>query len=376
MEPKTFVQGYNTVVDGGLRRRHSRTVLELFSNLSDRTFALAGYASKRPRFFDGNFDSPDPDRVFMRGYGDNFLWSLGREYLNWGPAYSGSLILSDNSAAFLQARGAKEIDFGKFFGRIKITQFASTMRDGGKNLYLFGRRYERPISRRWHLGISETAKTSTTPNPLILAMPFYLYQHIFNEVDEEFNSLYAADLLYQMKGGNQAYLEFLIDDVTAPRIFGDRFDRPRKTGWILGYYDPRLFGGRRLSTFRAEYIFVDRLTYEATRPGFPELAYTHNTDIIGHPIGANAKALYLRGEQYLSSRLSLIAEYLNQQQTDPGPPEREQRRVLSLALAYDTSKDDSIGIRIAPFKIAPPGLPSDSGTTFEVRWTSRSLFDM
>ena len=338
-----------------------------FLNLSSNTFAIATIADKEEKFFHELRESSTPDKVFLRGVDGNFVWSIGREHLSWGPAYSGSLILSDNVRPFLQARGAKEVDFGKLFGRVKITQFVSSFKDEGQTLYLFGRRYEKRLSDRWHAGISETAKVGTMPNPLILVVPFYLYQYMFIDIDEEFNVLCAADVSYRTGGGPEIYGELVIDDVTAPRIFGDRFGRPRKTGYTIGIYIPEVFHGDRPSTFRAEYIFVDRLTYAQTRDDFPELAYTYKGDVIGHPIGRNAKALYLRGEQYLSNRFSVIGEYLNRQQTDPGSPERGQRRVLSLMAAYDIAPDKSIALRVAPYKIIPAAGATQDGTEYELR---------
>lgn len=339
-----------------------------FLNLSDRVFGIATAADKEDKFFHEFRDDPTLDKAFLRGFDSNFVWSIGREYLNWGPAYTGSLILSDNSPALIQVRAAKEIDFGKLFGRVKITQFVSTFEDNDQSLYLFGRRYEKRLSDRWHAGISETAKVSDTPNPLILVLPFYLYQHIFIDIDEEFNTLYAADLSYRTRGGCELYGELVVDDITQPRIFGrPKYDRPRKTGWTVGFYTPKLFGGERPSNFRAEYIFVDRLTYEATRADFPELAYTQDGDIIGHPIGANANALYLRGEQYLSDKLSIIAEYLSQRQTESGAPERGRKEILSLTAAYDIAPDKSIAVRVAPYDIVTAAGVVQDGTKYEVR---------
>jgi len=337
-------------------------------HLSGSGFVMATAADEEDKFFQELRDSPTPDKAFIRGFDGSFVWSIGREYLSWGPSYAGSLILSDNSPAFVQARGAKEYDFGKLFGRVKITQFVSNFRDSGENLYLFGRRYEKRLSGRWHAGISETAKLSFTPNPLILVMPYYLYQHIFDEVDEEFNTLYGADLSYRARNGSQAYCELVIDDITQPRILGrPKYGRPRKTGYIAGFYIPKVLPGNRLSTFRAEYIYIDRLTYEATRPNVPELAYMYKGDIIGHPIGPNANALYMRGEQYLSDRLSLIAEYFNQRQTDPRDPQQGRRRVVSLMAAYDIAPDKSIAVRVAPYKTGPLEGPAEKGTEYELR---------
>ncbi|MDO8683586.1 MAG: capsule assembly Wzi family protein, partial [Armatimonadota bacterium] len=342
-----------------------------FAKISPRAFATVTLAQKEEKFYHDMRQSPTPDKAFVKGFNGNFVWSLGREYLNWGPSYTGSLILSDNSSPFIQARGVREIDLGWFIGRIKITEFGSMLEEGGDNLYLFGRRYEKPISKSWHFGISETVKTSKVPNPAILVLPFFLYQHIFNgpgsETDVSFNTLYSADLLYQMQGGAQIYGDYLVDDMSSPKIFGRRFDRPNKRGYTLGFYAPKALPGEHLSTFRAEYIRINRQTYEATRSDHPELAYTHGGDIIGSAIGPNAEAIYLRGEHYLSDKWSLIGEYLNHRQKDPGEPASPHTRSFSLLAAYDIAPDKSVGLRISSFRESPPGESAQSGTGYEVR---------
>ncbi|MCX6375920.1 MAG: hypothetical protein NTU88_07825 [Armatimonadetes bacterium] len=121
-----------------------------FSSFSDRAFGIATIADREDKFFETVRYSTQPDKVILRGYDSNFIWSVGREYQNWGPAYSGSLILSDNSAPFWQARGIKEIDLGKLIGRLKITESLSVFEDKGQMLYLFGRRYERPLRSEEH----------------------------------------------------------------------------------------------------------------------------------------------------------------------------------------------------------------------------------
>lgn len=338
-----------------------------FLHLSSRAFAIATVADREERFMHKPHGSPTVDKAFVRMYGRNFTLSVGREYQNWGPVYSGSLILSDNAPAFWQLRGVKEVSLGNPLGRIKITQFASVFEDNELTLYLFGRRYEKELSERWHLGISEAAKLSKTPNPLILILPFYAYQHLFLDTDEEFNALYAVDATCQLSDNCQIYGEFLIDDVTSPAIFGKHSKRPRKTGRALGVYFPTLVAGKRVSTLRAEYISIDRLTYTATREEFPELAYTHDHQVIGSPIGQNGRAVYIRGEHYLSDKVSLIGEYLNQTQKDPGDPERPKERTVSVTFGYDPAPDKSISLRVAPSKIATPDGNHRSDTRTDIR---------
>lgn len=337
-----------------------------FARLAPRVFAVATFSDKEEKFFQQTRPVPSPSKLFVRGTDSGYFWSVGRESLDWGPAYSSSVILSDNSPAFTQIRGSREIEFGKIFGRVKVTEFAATFRHEGPRAYLFGRRYEKPFHHNWHLGISETAKTNFAPNPLIAVLPFYLYQAMFIKNDARINTLYSTDLTYLADNGTQTYAELVVDDMTAPRFLRphNSFSRPRKAGLVAGFYTPKLFHDDRLSTFRAEYIVIDGLTYSATRVEVPELAYTHDGQIIGHPIGPNAKAIYLRGERYFSDKFSAIAEYFNQWQTASGDPERGHRRVVSLTAAYDIRPDMSVAIRIAPFNTALPGVPSESGTKY------------
>lgn len=337
-----------------------------FINLSSGMFGMATGTNRRERFFHEPVKETKLDKVSIRGATPGLQWAVGREYLNWGPGYSGSLILSENSPAFWQGRVSGDVNFGKLLGRMKITQFVSPFTDEGKNVYLLGRRYEKPVGDRWRVGISETAKVSSLPNPLILVLPYYLYQHVFDEVDEEFNCLYSADLSYYSKGGVRVYGELLVDDMTAPRIFGSRFKRPRKTGYLAGFYMP-VTVGKQPSTLRAEYIFIDRRTYEATRSDHPEMAYSHEGDIIGHPIGPNANAVYARWDQKVSDSMSIIGEYLNQWQTERGVPERGSRRVISLQLSWDIAPDKSVSVRVAPYKECAVGGTVAEGTSYEAR---------
>lgn len=370
MGPDAFPLGYvrgtlteNTAGDTGSAVQYRATG---FAHLAPHAFALGTVSDREDKFFQQTRLDKTFSKLFIRKIDSGSFWSVGREYLDWGPAYSGSAILSENSPAFTQIRGSREIEFGKILGRVKVTQFATTFQHEGPRTYFFGRRYEKPFNRNWHLGISETAKTNFAPNPLIAVLPFYLYQAVFIKDDAKINTLYSTDLTYLANNGMQAYAEVVVDDMTAPRFLRphNSFTRPRKAGVVAGFYTPDVFHDDRPSNFRAEYVTIDRLTYGATRPEFPELAYTHDGQTIGHPIGPNAKAIYLRGERYFTDKLSVIAEYFNQWQSRSEDPQRGHRRVVSLTAAYDIRPDTSVALRIAPFETAPPGLPSESGTKY------------
>ncbi len=338
-----------------------------FLNISDSMFAICTVAEHEDKVFHVLRTTNKYDKAFVRGQSGDVSWLVGRSYQNWSPAYTGSLILSDNGPALWQVRAGADLDFGKLIGEVKVTQFAGMFRDTGQRLYLIGRRYEKPLSNRWHLGVSETAKLNKMPSPLMAVMPFYLYQHLFLDNDQRINCLVAADLSYRMPSGAMVYGELVVDDITAPRIIGDSYTRPRKAGVTLGVSVPNVLPGDRYSSFTAEFTQIDKLTYSATRDDVPELAYIHDTLVIGSPIGPNSRAVYLRGEYSVSDRINLIGEYLNQRQKDPGPPERGSRRYLSLMASYDISPSQSLALRIAPYRIVRPDASVSDGTALELR---------
>ncbi|MDO8684009.1 MAG: capsule assembly Wzi family protein [Armatimonadota bacterium] len=280
-------------------------------------------------------------------------FEAGRNYVRYGPGYSGSMILSDNSPAFDMLHFRKDISFGKMIGKILIDQFIASFNDFGARRYLVGRRYEKTLSSQWNLAVNETAKTSKEPNPLILILPNYLYQEIiFNDDDETFNSLYSLDVTYTTRKKEQAYLEFAADHIAMPNIFGgDRFDTPRKIGYLLGVYlpDPLKTG---ITSLRAEYVFVDPGTYERMHEALPNLAYTRKGLVMGHPVGSNGTALFLRGEHWLNKKTQAIVEYFDRSPRDSGSPNALDFKRLDAYIAYDIRPWASLSARYIRLKDA------------------------
>jgi hypothetical protein len=201
-------------------------------------------------------------------------------------------------------------------------------------------------------------------------IPVYLYEHINPSLQERFKSDYSTDLLYRTNSGIEYYGNLLVTDMTSPSFLpGSHRPAPRRFGWTLGTYLPKVLPGPHTSTLRAEYTFVDRLTYTATFPNHPELAYVYDSQVIGSPFGPNSNGFYLRGEQYFTDKLSLILEYLNNRQTNTGDPEVGNTRFLSAQLAYDINPRTSVSFRIEPFKNDLPQGGTQKGTLNEVRAT-------
>lgn len=347
-----------------------------FADIKDHIFAAGTFADKNKQFFYRDRDPSIPDKFIFKGYDKNFVWTVGRQYMNWGPSYAGSMILSDNSRSFLQLNAVNEVDLGKSIGRIKITQFGTGFNDHGDTAYLFGRRYEKPLSDNFMIGINETAKTDEIPNPGFYLMPFYLYQHL---TDKDYNIICSLDLLYHTDDGKQFYVDFMVDDMSSDKIFVlGRDDWRRKTGYTIGAYLPEFIPGSNISTLRAEFISIDPKTYGPVSSS-NKLDYYHGPWVIGHPLGRNVNAFYIRAEQYITPKVSLIAEYLNQKQKKNEEPYIASSHTVSAQLSYDITPSSSISFRVAPTKVKIPSQMmepaqngtrvSESGTEYEIRFS-------
>lgn len=314
---------------------------------SGRYITAVGTLSDTRRKFDGD-EFSRLQKLFVRGKTPNWEWEIGKDFLWWGPGYSGSLILSDNSPGFTIFKLGKDFNFGRRIGHIKITQFGTTFEDDGERFYLLGRRFEKRFSKRFNLGISETAKMSERPNPLILIFPsFYLYQRAFiDDVDFEFNSLISLDALYRFSPRFEAYGDYLIDDRTAPALLreGPAWNLPRKVGYLIGGHWPDVLGDGSTS-LRVERIVIDVGTYQATRPNFPGLAYTHDGLVIGHPVGSNSEAVFFRVDRKFGKEWRAVAEVLDRRPRVADGPNPDDARRISLLAVRDLSPCASLTFR-------------------------------
>jgi hypothetical protein len=293
------------------------------------------------------------DTAFVKGKTPNWEWEVGKDYLWWGPGYSGSLALSDNSPSFPMLRLAKDVDFGWYVGNVKISQFIGTFDDGGDRFYLVGRRWEKRFSKKLHVGLNETAKMSKAPNPLIFILPsIYLYEHIYLEdTDANFNAFLSIDASYQPSRRFEGYFDFLIDDMNAPSFLRNgNFHRPRKIGFLLGgYWTDILRDGS--TDLRVEYIFTDPETYGATRPEFPQLAYTQDGFVIGHQVGGNSSAVFIRLDRRFGTKWAGAASYLGRVAQDSTGPNPSNNHTINLLLVRDLSPSFSLTARYESLKL-------------------------
>ncbi len=323
-----------------------------FAYMSPGFQALLSFADERRRDDPENRFS-ELDRAWLNWKAGGYDFGVGRDYVYWGPSYSGSMLLGDNAQPFDQIRISKEFYLGKTFGRVRISQFASMWeeRPAGfdTRLYLIGRRYQWELSPNWQLGISETMKMSRRPNAFAAVLPFYLYQEIFSGQDEKINEIYALDVRRTFGASGEAYLDFIVDAWTAPDFLVGTEITERKAGLLLG---GAIFSRRKPlpDSFRLELFTIDPGAFAQPRPAAPELAWNRKGIQLGYPTGPNNKGFFIRADKWLSNKLELTAEFKNAYSRDKDVFDFHYQRI-GIGLVYDFSPRTSAALRYGRARI-------------------------
>ena len=90
---------------------------------------------------------------------------------------------------------------------------------------------------------------------------------------------------------------------------------------------------------------VDPGTYQATRPDVPGLAYTHDGFVIGHPVGSNSEAFFLRLDQKFGDRWTGIVGYLDRSPKALDGPNPFDTSELAVVLNRDITLRGSVSLR-------------------------------
>lgn len=250
----------------------------------------------------------DGDSLFLRGVDRLALsrtfsgWKLelGRDWLQWGPEYSGSLILSDNAGPLDMFFVSKNFNVGRL-GTLRFQQFIAVDQVAGHPRYLLGRRIEKNLSGSLDAAISESLVAQNNFNPLDAILPFYLVQHqqvkhdtniFINDVKQ--NYLVDFQLVYHDHEQRRYYGDVLIDDITLPWEFKGQSYAPRKAGFMAGMTVPNLRG--RLRSYTIEAVYTDGVTaLNGTYLHFnPVIAYARYGNVIGNPIGPDSRGVVAR----------------------------------------------------------------------------------
>jgi len=253
---------------------------------------------------------------------------IGRDSMRWGPAYTDSLILSDNPLPFdmLKYSGAIDLsDFGGGQGSLNFIKFFSLLNPlSGIERYFSGQRLEYKATPTLTLGVSETAVISHDSsilfmNPLPFLPPYYLTRLLADMLDQpsEINSNASIDIKWNFHSGITIYGEYMVDDFI---LTPETNPFPNRTGFLAGAYfvNPLEFED---TDFRMEYTHINNYVYF---PRHPWQDYLYEDEFIGNPLGPDADQFYLELSHQLTDELNLSLSYTGQrhgegQSGDPLP---------------------------------------------------------
>ena len=250
-------------------------------------------------------------RAYISLHPERFQALLGRQSLFWGPAYGGSLILSDNSPTFdmllLEAK----------FGPVEAAAFSAVLDNKWSQRgnppyrylayrYLSGHRVHWIVNDRVQLGLCELVLYGGEVRDMELQymnplLPYYASQ--WNE-DQDDNVLVSADFSVKPVDKLRIYGQFLVDD------FQYSGSRPHALGYTGGFYlsDPLRLSGTDL---RSEYSRISTFTYTHR---LAENQFTHYGWIMGHHLGPDADQLLVELSRMINLDIRLKLRYTYERQ--------------------------------------------------------------
>jgi hypothetical protein len=282
-------------------------------------------------------DYPPVETLFVRYNTPAIDITIGRQPLRWGPGFSGAMILSDEAPSIPQIRFEKGFvlpgSLGRRTGRLYFTQFAGQVFEDdipgvdpvatGTRRFIFGRRIETAGDRgAWKFSLAETFKSTRLPGAgWALVLPFYAYQNAFTDEpgnDEQrpfgfvaggntypntlwFNYLIDAQVSYRAIPARDVtvYGDLLVDDIQAPKgLQGGLINTPRKVGFLLGGYCPRLDNAGKYG-LRLEFSTIDPDTFSSVSP---PVAYSIDGTSLGYPGGGNTRLFFGRFDARVSEK--------------------------------------------------------------------------
>lgn len=295
-------------------------------------------------------------------------WEFGKSYWFSGPLHQGDALLSDNSPGLYMAKVRKAFAWGGFPGKFMYTQVYGGFSDHGDTKYYGLRRVEKRLSDTIEFGMSEAYVATNAPNPTIIFLPFYAYQHlkIFhggkrNTGNDTFNYMAQVDLSAKLRSSFTLYGEIFLDDIKAPSGLGAGFDVPRKVGMVLGGHFPKLFGWRGDARF--EIYHADRETYLGIAP---QVGWNQNDLLLGSPFGPNTQAFYGRLDYRATPALKATLQLHDAVQYKLGLPDMGDRYSLDARLAWDVRPNQSMSLRLIDQRFR--------GQAYTTRATALELF--
>lgn len=216
---------------------------------------------------------------------------LGRDEIDWGPAFHGGLTVTRNMPP------AEMIRFSSRFKRFTFTSAHAFLSSSLGPKYLAAHRIDLTIIPGFYFGGSETVIYGGRDvefaylNPI---MPYHVAEHHLGDRD---NNTLSFDVTTTLIPSVKLYGEYFIDDMTSTKsltkYFGNKF------AFLVGGYwvDPLKI---RNIDLRFEYARVEPFVY--THWDSINI-YTHYDKIIGHWLGPNSENVFFQIGYQLSRDL-------------------------------------------------------------------------
>ena len=322
----------------------------LFFDISGR-----GQASEYLSFFyqfQLNGNSETTKLSLKKGYGKlrwrNFALKAGRDSIWWGPGFGGAWVISNNPPEFDMVQLKTEAPFRLpwVFSRLGEFgfDFAHLWLDDDRRVHrnprmLTMRGSYMPVS--WfEIGASRTTTYGGSGRPEYSSLSDWwkvitgVEDKIGGEFDNENWVGYEASLsmpfLKKLTGdrlkGGRLYLDRATDDPVVPWQEGENQFRFVLDSLLLGIY---LTTGK--TDFRVEYARSERITY---RPDKYPAGYTYRGFIIGHPLGPDARGIYVELSRRFSNRFRATLFYSEEEHGIRLEEEEEEVWEFGLDLKY------------------------------------------
>lgn len=256
----------------------------------------------------------------------NVELEVGRDSLWWGPGFHGALILSNNARPLdmVKLSSAEAFVLPWFFrhlGPFKVTWFLGQLEEDRDfpRAKVAGLRLNFAPASWAEVGLSRVMQFGGEgrPSPDVGDIPRLLAARRSTQeggVDDPTNTneVYAVDVAFVIRKVDrlvplartvQVYAEVGFENLG----LSGSFPNPSRPAAIVGLYVPDLFLSAR-SDLRLEYVSLSRIWYTHS---IYTSGFTLDGRVLGHQVGGDARALYVRTTRWLTPEwyLGLEGEY-------------------------------------------------------------------
>jgi hypothetical protein len=273
------------------------------------------------KFKTDGFQIPISDNIPVLASLDGFeipaiTWQIGRDEMKWGPGYSGSLILSNQTKPLDMISYSGNFDLEQLVGNWGNLHFSKLFSLLDDNRLLFGQRFEYSPDTPWRIGLSETSISVRDVgilyfNPIPFPLSNYLTQQIYSnfpDISEKENNInynIGLDLQYQFNNGSKIYGEIMFDDF----IFYQQVNPyPGRIGFTIGSHISDIMDNAKTDLI-IEYTRLNNYVYH---PREEWQNYLYLGEYIGHPLGPDADQLVVGICHELNEDTSLQLSYITE----------------------------------------------------------------